>query len=399
MSNNFFEIEVESFRRLPSPYSHGEASSDIEMSLVIVDVTKIPKEIPFETNPRKQNMRTNVAKRIQQGLMEPNNAFHILNRGMLVSAKSIEFDNKNSKVKIDLGDDLSLYGIVDGGHTYRTILNNQDTLNDSDFKQYVKIEILTGLESIFQDVADSRNTSVPVSDKAIAELKEYFDVIVKDAILNQPYANKIAYKENGEEPIDIMDILSLLFMFNIDKFPDKDNLPIQAYSSKAMTLKDYIREYETHKETIENPYFKMKNIMPDIIELADTIELTMDEKYKEKVHNGVFGRIRGIESGQTKTKFLERKTNYRISKGLLYPIIGAFRSLVKYDEKAQRYYWIDNPIKMWNTVGATLVEDTIGRSRSFNNNPQTAGKDSGLWRQNYQTVFTQFLMEKYQSES
>ena len=69
MNNNFFEIEVESFRKLPSPYSHGEASSDIEMSLVIVDVTKIPKEIPFETNPRKQNMRTNVAKRIQQGLM------------------------------------------------------------------------------------------------------------------------------------------------------------------------------------------------------------------------------------------------------------------------------------------------------------------------------------------
>jgi len=219
MSENIFEFDVDSFRKQPSPYTGTEISANIEVSTIIVDVTKIPVNLPYDTNPRKQNMRTKVAKRIQQGLLEANNAFHILNRGMLLSAKSFKFDNKNSKVTVDLGEDLSLYGIVDGGHTYRTILNNQEKLINSDFKQFVKIEVLTGIESIFQDVADSRNTSVPVSDQAIAELKEYFDNIVKDAIKEQPYAEKIAYKENGEEPIDIMDVLSLLFMFNDRRSP------------------------------------------------------------------------------------------------------------------------------------------------------------------------------------
>jgi len=124
----------------------------------------------------------------------------------------------------------------------------------------------------------------------------------------------------------------------------------------------------------------------------------LKDKYREKVPNGAFGRIRGIESGASYSKFFEKPTDYRISKGLLYPVIGAFRALVEYDEKNQNYRWVEDPLQMWDVVGATLVEDTIGRSRSFNNNPQTAGKDSGLWRQNYQTVFTQYLMERFEKQ-
>ncbi|MGE2643906.1 hypothetical protein ACQH7H_25255, partial [Escherichia coli] len=85
------------------------------------------------------------------------------------------------------------------------------------------------------------------------ELKDRFDNIVKDVIKNEIYANKIAYKENSVEPIDVLDIISLMFMFNIDKFPDKESQPVQAYSSKAMTLKEYNKMYDAYKNVVPNP--------------------------------------------------------------------------------------------------------------------------------------------------
>ncbi|MEH7526703.1 AIPR family protein [Bacillus sp. JJ1503] len=407
MTNDLIiDLEVSGFRKMPSPYLMEDVNGNVETCILYMDVTKVPDNIPLDPNPRLQNMRTKVAKHIEEGLLDLNNAFHILNRGLLISAKSFKFDAKNSIVTLNLGnrsiqDEIGVYGIVDGGHSYKTVLKNQakmlEAFNEKGTRQYVKVEILTGIENIFQDVADSRNTSVPVSDKAITELKDRFESIVKNVIENEPYSNQIAYKENSLEPIDVLDIISIMFMYNIDKFPDKETQPVQAYSSKAMTLKEYNKMYDEHKDCLPNPYAKMKPILVEIIKLADLIEFEMSKKYREKVQNGAFGKIRGVETAKDGakfyTKFYNLETNYRISKGLLYPIIGAFRALV--DEKDGEYYWRSNPLKIWDKVGAGLVEDTIDRSRSFNNNPQSAGKDSGLWKQNYQTVFTQFLQDLF----
>lgn len=390
------ELKVDSYRKLVNPYGKKELNSNIEIYILLVEATEVPDGISLETNPRGQNMRTKVAKRIREGLRDDNNAFYIFNRGILISAKEVTFNNKNSIAVIDMGDNPVLYGIVDGGHTYRTIIDNKDFLIQKDNKQYVKIEILTGIEAIFQDVADSRNTSVQVSDKAIAELNKRFNPIIKDAIKGQPYKDRIAYKENDEAPVDITDLIAILYMFNIDRFKQTDNVPVQSYSAKASTLKDYLDNYDNHENNmVNNPYFKMKKIIPDILKLVDTIELTMSNKYREKVPGGKFGSVRGIDPIQNgTTTYFERNTNYRISKGLIYPIIGAFRALVEENEPGQ-YIWTSDPFDMWDKIGASLVEDTIGRSRSFNNNPNAAGKDSGLWKQNYQTVFTQYILEEY----
>lgn len=387
------DLEVQAYRRMPNPYGLKDPNGLLESYILQVDVTKIPEGISLETNPREQNMRTKVARKIKEGLMDSSTPFHILNRGILLSARNISFNNKSSHVTIDMGDNPVIYGIVDGGHTYRTILECKEAVIKQELTQYVRIEVLTGIEDIFQNVADSRNTSTQVTDQAIAELNDKFTPIIKDALTTKPYAGDIAYRENEEARIDVSDILALMFMFNIDKFPDKDNLPVQAYSAKASTLRSYLKEYDAYGATSKNAYYKMKDILPDIIELADEIEITMAEKYQEFTGVGAFGRVRGVDRIDRTSLYLERELHHKISKGLIFPIIGAFRALVK--EENEKFIWLANPIDTWNKVGATLVGDTIGRSRSFNNNPNAAGKDIGLWRQNYQTVFTEFLMEQY----
>ncbi|MDK2802655.1 MAG: AIPR family protein [Oscillospiraceae bacterium] len=46
------------------------------------------------TNPRETKLTTNVARSINSSL-EKNKSFHNLNRGVLISAKSVHWDNKS----------------------------------------------------------------------------------------------------------------------------------------------------------------------------------------------------------------------------------------------------------------------------------------------------------------
>ena len=88
-----------------------------------------------------------------------------------------------------------------------------------------------------------------------------------------------------------------------------------------------------------------------------------------------------------KTEFLSTPTNYSVSSGYIYPIFGAFRSLLRFDEETGNVSWLFNPITIWNEVGTSIVQNTF----ETYTNPQLAGKDKQLWLSNYRIVETQSL--------
>ena len=102
-----------------------------------------------------------------------------------------------------------------------------------------------------------------------------------------------------------------------------------------------------------------------------------------------FGNVKGVENIEkgTKTNFLNSETSYSISSGYIYPIFGAFRALLKFDENSEEVSWLFNPLEMWDEVGTTIAQNTFESS----NNPQLAGKDKQLWLSNYRIVETQSL--------
>lgn len=390
-------FKVESMRKIPNPYGMFQEDTKkktAEMIFAIVDVNELPDNIPTKTNPREQNMRTKVAGRIKEGLLSDYSPFFILNRGILLSAKDVKFDNANSELTIIIEDE-SVHGNVDGGHTYKTILDYREQLS-SNIKQYIRIEILTGIEDIFEDVAAARNTSVQVQDKAIAELKQKFSII-KESISNEPFKDDIAYKENEDKNIDVTDILTILYMFNLEKHNTREKVAISAYSSKHTCVKDYTSAYDKHEAAIQNnPYHKMRNVITDIFKLYDLVETNMAKKYREINNNGVYGRIKGVEVPKTeakfKSKFYKNTMDHRSPRGFLYPIVGAFRALL--DEKDGEYYWKENPVEYFDEIGKNLVNDVVERSRTLGNNPNAVGKDSGTWRQLYGNVLTQYLLNQ-----
>ena len=379
------EIKVDSFRKIPNPYKEGP-SSDSQMYTAICDVKEIPEALLdwMETNPRKQNIKGGVAKKIRASLIE-GKAFHMLNRGILLSADDVVYNNYDNKMKL-IFSDSEYHGNVDGGHTLRVILENRDDLEEG--QQFVKLEILVGVEGIFEDLAAARNTSTQVQDKSIANLKKYFNLI-KEAIDTEPFKNRVYFMENDDGEIDVGDILAILNLFNIDIYHELDSLPVVSFSSRKKCIDSYIDTYEKLEDNPSNPYVKMKPIMIDIFKLYDYLETKMYDYYREKNPSGKYGAVSGVitpreNKKQLKTKFYEEPIKHGSPNGFIFPILGALRALL--EERDGVYSWVCDPYAILDKVGPELVCTTIDRSRTLGNNPAQVGKDSGNWQTLYMLV-------------
>lgn len=389
---NTFTFKVESIRTMSSPNKvNGISGEDSEtLYYLMVNMNDLPNDLPLDVNPREQKMTTNVAKKIIGAVLDPETDFHINNRGIVISAKELSFNTVSSEVTISLGekddeDDLASYGILDGGHTYRAIINNRNKISP-DLQKFVRVEVITNVQNISR-LSDARNTSVEVSDLALFNLDDKFDLI-KESISNEKYSNDIAYKDNEPKSIHVSDLLRLIFAFDIEKFKDDSTAPIQSYSGKAQVFKRYRNAYET------DFYKELTKELPKLVNLYDKIEVELADKYtayknNEGVKNPKFGLVRGVErlNKPGKSYFLSNQIDYSISSGYLYPIFGAFRALIKYDKEENKIKWLFDPLEMWDEIGYLLAQNIFNTS----NNPQLAGKDKQLWLSTYRIVETQSL--------
>lgn len=150
----------------------------------------------------------------------------------------------------------------------------------------------------------------------------------------------------------------------------------------------YLDAHKKYGNSPNNPYVKMAPIMNDIFKLYDYLELNMGKYYKEKNPMGKFGLTKGVsiskDNKQYYSKFEHKKMEYFSPTGFIYPILGAFRALLK--EENGVYVWQKNPFIVANDLGAELVDTTVERSRTLGNNPQSVGKDTGNWKTLYMTI-------------
>lgn len=375
------KFKVKAVRTITSP-----SNDQIITYYTWVNFRDLPNNISLEVNPRKPKMNTAVARQLINAVTGPDNInFDINNRGIVITAKSFKFDTSTSTVSLDLGDDTSLYGILDGGHTYTAIVENRDRL-DENIDKFVKLEVVIGDQLDVSGLADARNTSAQVSDIALFELDDKFD-FVKDVISSEPYSDEIAYKDNDNKSIQIAELLKLMFAFNIKRFPDDSSVPVAAYSGKAAVFKDYKKQFEENIKTPkENIYVQLSPFLPDFVRLYELVQTELPLKYKEfkkeDGKTGQFGRVRGVEgAGKFHADFTGSDMQYQISNGFILPIFGAFRALLKKDSKGN-IIWSADPFEVWEAAGVRLVQNTF----DTDTNPQQVGKSKTLWQSNYRIV-------------
>ena len=381
MMKQVFKVHGNTFRKLDDPFLNGKSKKYV----FYVKASEVPTDIPMNTNPREQKLNSQVAKAIEDSLCSNDKAFHLKNRGIVISAASVHYNNQKEEVTIEFLDD-QVHGNIDGGHTYKIVCEHKDDNLD----QYVQFEVMTGVESIIEELARARNTSVQVDEKSMAELANKFDPI-KEGLQGMPFYKRIAFKQNQLETdslsgknlkmIDARDIVAIINMFEMEH-TDKKMQPTQAYSSKSRMLQVYL----------ENPerYRRFTNIAPDIFDLFDTIETEFAEAYNSS--GGRYGRKKysGYKDNKVvgKSKFTEQEMIYKVPDGLLYPVVGAFRTLVVYNKNIDKYEWYNgvNPIAIWNDCKLSLVKKVMDFAASIGDNPNAVGKDSNIWDLAYMTV-------------
>ena len=317
--------------------------------------------------------------------------FHLMNRGILLSAQDVRYNNYDDKMKVVFSDP-DVHGNVDGGHTLRVILENRESIPEG--QQFVKIEILTGVEGIFEDLAAARNTSTQVQDKSIANLRDYFELI-KEVISTEEFNDRVYFMENDDGEIDVGDILAILNLFNIDEYHEMDSFPIASFSSRKRCIDAYIKYYKDYGDSNENPYVKMKPIMIQIFKLYDKLERSMGDYYKEKTPGGKYGSTKGVTTASDpnklfKSKFYQNPMQHLSPNGFIFPILGALRALLK--EENGVYVWTTDPFAILDKIGPELVCTTVDRSRTLGNNPAGVGKDSGNWQTLYMRVKFEAMM-------
>lgn len=345
----------------------------------------VPEGIPMATNPRDQRLTSSVATAITESLLSNDGFFHLKNRGIILSAKKVHYDNRLQEVTIEF-DDESCHGNIDGGHTYKILLENRDKILD----QYVQFEVMTGVEPIIADLAEARNTSVAVDAKSMAELRERFDPI-KESLEGMPFFGRISFKQNqitrdvdtnkALKMIDARDIVSIICMFNIDKYGSAEH-PTKAYSGKQAMLNEYLDDPEHYR--------KFVNVIPDIFDLYEAIETEFAIAYNE---NGrMYGRksYAGYKEGKPvgKSKFCQVDICYKIPDGILYPILASFRTLLVYDDLSHKYRWMDGkrPIEVWNKNKVALTKSVMDLAGSLGDKPTVFGKDPSLWNYAYMVL-------------
>lgn len=374
-------VKDSSFRKLDDPFENGKSRKYV----FYVKVDDVAEGIPMTTNPRDQKLTSNVAKAITDSLTSNDGYFHLKNRGIVVSAQKVNYNNKTGKVTIYF-ENTQYHGNIDGGHTYKIVCDHKGENLD----QYVQFEIMTGVEDIIENLAEARNTSVQVDEKSMAELAQKFDPI-KEALEGMPFYRRIAFRQNqssvdeetgrNEKMIDAREVVAIINMFNVDKFTGS-NHPIQAYSSKAKMLSIYLSDVESYRKYV--------NIIPDIFDLYDGIEQEFAKAYNET--GGKYGRKKysGFKDGNViaKSKFGLHELQYKIPDGIMYPVVAAFRSLVKFNESTGKYEWNSgvNPLKIWDKCKTELASKVMSFASSIGDNPNAVGKDQNVWDLAYMTV-------------
>lgn len=393
----------------------------------LVNVTDLPIDIPLDPDPRRPKDKGAVPKRIITSLKTNDGRFHLLNRGITISVKHYEFDNKRNLLTLVVPEDDDRYGIIDGGHSYhaitKTVIEERIRLskiaeaNDTNGKespsivdkmfpdQFVHIEILERIEDHLADIAEARNFSVALKAWTLANYRDKFEWLL-DALGKEYARTIIRVSENDEQPVGILDIIQILGAINPILFSEEK--PAQeAYKNAGKLLEYFIDDDDRYG------FRKLAPVSRDILRLYDHIRDTFREKYNapdETGKRGLFAaRKEAIDAKQKRAA--KNKAMYYwldpmsgpkigdavIDKGLAIPLISGFRVLLQ--ERDDAFQWLTDPIKFFDEYGSKLVRTIMNASDSVGNDPHTVGRDPQVYRQLTDGVRRWYLEGQFEKQT
>lgn len=389
-----FKITVPNVHNFRKVYDSDGRGSMYGATCPIVSIYSVRDAIDkvLEINPRTQKQTSAPSRAMHETLRDAQDSFVFRNRGITFVVQDVSWDNKTEDLEmtfsIDPAADTQTSGLADGGHTYEVIkdfINITDESEQGEITAEVRLDIISGFDEKVDEIGaivESRNTSTQVKDETLLNYRGVFKPI-EDSLAKQKYANDIAYYENqltdeknpesAYRAINISSVLSYLMCFDQEVFNENQH-PIAAYSSKKKAL-DWFEK--RHKEN-EQDTIAFAQILPEILDLKDYIESQIPVVWNKV--SGRFADQKGVKKlKNSKTlDFSQYQTDYAIPGGFIYPILGAFRSLLVKSDKA--YKFRVDPKKIFDQMNAEKGRSLVYKLVNVQDkDPQTIGKNPELY--------------------
>jgi len=397
MSATTHRLRVAEARRIKHPIFQS-----IEKHYFLVCAKDVPGGIRTDANARDpEGLNRRVYREVHESLMGRDatpGTFDLMNKGIVCLAQSVRrIDDHNYEIEIRDGQ-----GIVDGGHTYKIVCDAQTDPSIPD-EQFVEFQVRTGVDDrLITDISRGLNTGMQVKDHSIANLAGKFDWI-KDELSDEPYFDRIAWKESDSGDYDIRDIICVLEAMNVFDFPNHDSVhPIAAYEKWSVPTKKFADDFDACEgDLTKSKYAKLRPILKDALELFDIVRREFRDVYNA-ADLGNAGALDIMEEARGKTKAFDfpfaglEPAPYRLTKGALYPIFAAFRNAVRVspDGNAAWAGSFDAVKGLWKSVAPELAKQTKQAIKDYGHKPDVIGKNRGHWTNMHQTVELHILRQR-----
>jgi hypothetical protein len=378
-------------RRSIDPFT--SAAQAIERNVFFVPVTDLPSGIPTAAGVKPPKTRWDVYRDVQASLLDKSGTpglFHLKNRGLTLVARDVR-KIEEDEYDIDLGPG---HGILDGGNTYRLIIETQqnpDVVLPK--KQFVKVEILTRVpDEWLPEMGNGLNTPMLSYGDSLLPLQDAL-AWIKDELKGESYFKAIAWSESERAPHDARDILALLTCFNVTSYQNTGAThPVAAYDSRGVVLSSFEQDYKQRSGSYE----RLRPILKDVLVLHDTIQL----EFPKLLERGGARFNEVVERAPKRPHefvFLGTRSTERLAKGALLPVLASFRWLVETDPATGLARWRDGfkgVLDRWRAASERLGALTIERCREGGDNPDALGRSASHWGALHKEVAFLDLMAK-----
>ena len=239
-------------------------------------------------------------------------------------------------------------------------------------------------------IAGGRNTSIQVHTKSLLDLDKKFDFL-KEELARHEWANQVAWRENDDGDVDVVDVIARLSCFDIETYPDRHTHPVDAYRRKSSML----NRFKTHPERYE----RLVPIVRDVLFLHDWIAYDAEQRWQavggSSGTGGKYGRLEMVEHSKPGRpaftfRFLDGETSdHRLRPPVVLPILATFRLLLEPDPTAeavggyQPVRWRNGfaeALAIWEKVGGRLLQDFYEHFASTGRDLHACGRSPALWR-------------------
>ncbi|MDE2222089.1 MAG: AIPR family protein [Candidatus Omnitrophica bacterium] len=377
-----------------------------------VSVDEIERaNIDFGPNPRNQNLHTKVSEAIADGLTEHPGWFLYFNRGIVLNAEDVVYNNQRHELTIKfIKNETNLaespFGNLDGGHTNKVIINKirngWSNPSSPSEKQYVTLEVLVGIEKDqLPELVGARNTNVQVKELSLLVLGEDINWL-KTIFEKKGLTNKISWRQFDDDPEKIKgeDVIAILSLLN-PKLESKT----RCYNSPGRIISE-LKANEDFRAGLES----QKHIAFEFLAFVDYIHANFKNWYKEvelkgksrlpdddndieakgskKAKSG-FGNLQGISIGEHNLIFLNQKINYRVVKSWLLPLAYGFTRVVLHCPQEPKTWR-----QVADKVGPQLYATLRAQTNEANYNLDKVGKSPVVWDGLESRVWAEYMTQR-----